>query len=740
MSKSSQDYRLWPILAYGDSFGLAAEDKLRVCVSSVPASFDAAMVRLGVPGSTGLEERVESAVEGSYAGRVQALHAGSFIRTPPIPSMLGKSFTVQAWIHPTLVGDGLQTILAQGCPDDAGWAFELDEEGRLRLREWCPSDERIYLRSAACLAGHAWYFVAAAIDMEQTSGRLRVAAASPGSADRASSTEAVALNRLPTDGVPAADSARIHIAACQSSGSWGTNVFNGKIESPRLFRGALTEMQLDLLAEGAEPAEVAHGTLAGAWDMSVTLDSLCVIDRSPMAAHGTCVNMPTRAVTGHRWAGQTLTPEEDPSLFGAIHFHDDDLADAGWSHDLELEIAADLPSGIYAIKLNSGEDRAYVPFYIRPSRGAPRAPVLFLAPTNTYLAYANNRLAITDSESLSARESAQLRPIDQFIIEHPSLGGSLYDTHRDGSGICYASRLRPMPNIDPTYLDGSLNHPRHFTADLQLLAWLAKQEQQVDVATDEDLHREGVELLRNYQVIITGSHPEYWTGEMLDGLTDYLEGGGSLMYLGGNGFYWVTSFHRESPVIEVRRGGFAATWQGMPGEEHHSSTGERGGQWRQRGRDASALVGVTTMGYGFGLGVGYRRLPESYEERTSFIFEGVNDECFGRFEPPFLSAAGDEIDATAPTFGTPVNAAVLAHSELLNGYCPMLENELVYVPNRTAENNPQIRSELVYFETGNGGSVFSVGSINWCAALAYDDYRNDISTITGNVLRAFLNG
>jgi len=32
-----------------------------------------------------------------------------------------------------------------------------------------------------------------------------------------------------------------------------------------------------------------------------------------------------------------------------------------------------------------------------------------------------------------------------------------------------------------------------------------------DVATDLDLHQEGRELLDRYKVVITGSHPEYWS-------------------------------------------------------------------------------------------------------------------------------------------------------------------------------------------------------------------------------------
>jgi N,N-dimethylformamidase len=44
---------------------------------------------------------------------------------------------------------------------------------------------------------------------------------------------------------------------------------------------------------------------------------------------------------------------------------------------------------------------------------------------------------------------------------------------------------------------------------------------------------------------------------------------------------------------------------------------------------------------------------------------------------------------------------------------------------------------MVYFETPNGGAVFSVGSITFCGSLFHNGYRNNISRIVDNVLRRF---
>jgi N,N-dimethylformamidase len=45
---------------------------------------------------------------------------------------------------------------------------------------------------------------------------------------------------------------------------------------------------------------------------------------------------------------------------------------------------------------------------------------------------------------------------------------------------------------------------------------------------------------------------------------------------------------------------------------------------------------------------------------------------------------------------------------------------------------------MVFFETGHGGAVFSVGSIAWAGSLSHDGYDNSVSTVTKNVLDRFL--
>ena len=48
-----------------------------------------------------------------------------------------------------------------------------------------------------------------------------------------------------------------------------------------------------------------------------------------------------------------------------------------------------------------------------------------------------------------------------------------------------------------------------------------------------------------------------------------------------------------------------------------------------------------------------------------------------------------------------------------------------------------VRGDMVFFEGPKGGAVFSTGSIAWCGSLSHNDYDNNVSRITENVLRRF---
>jgi N,N-dimethylformamidase len=228
---------------------------------------------------------------------------------------------------------------------------------------------------------------------------------------------------------------------------------------------------------------------------------------------------------------------------------------------------------------------------------------------------------------------------------------------------------------------------------------------------------------------------------MLRALDAYLRGGGRLMYMGGNGFYWVTSIDPTRPhMIEVRRGASGSrAWTSAPGEHYHAMTGELGGLWRHRGHVPQATVGIGfTAQCGLDRAHPYRRTEESRDPRVAFIFAGVEDEIIGDFGLHMGGAAGWELDRADMSLGTPPHALVLASSfGHSNAYQHVVEEIRDMDPNQGGAVNPLVRADLTYFEGLAGGAVFSVGSISWCGCLSHNNYDNNIARITGNVLDSF---
>jgi N,N-dimethylformamidase len=561
--------------------------------------------------------------------------------------------------------------------------------------------------------------------------------------------------RIPEGAGPIEPRAALVIAAANDAEGNGMDAhFNGRISAPALFACALEEGAIDALHGGAAASALGL-PLVAAWDFAADIGSSAITDVSGHRCHGTTVNLPTRGVVDHTFGGEEVSFRLAGGGYGAIHFHEDDLEDAGWEADASFTVPNELPSGIYAARLRAGEDEDHLPFVVRPAREGPRAAIAFLVPTLTYRAYANYldvERGGWDTSDLPHLDMSMNPDVYSYILEEQLFG--LYDRHADGSATCYGSSLRPILNMRPDWRYRIWGAPTLFAADLYLVDWLDEKGYEVDCITDDDLHREGAGLLETYRVILTGSHPEYWTAQMLDALESHLDGGGRLMYLGGNGFFGVASIDPLRPhVAEVRRWGTSWPFEAPPPERYHSTTGEPGGTWRNRGRAPNRLVGVGTCAAGFDSGGWYVRGPQAGDPRAAFVFEGLEpDEPIG--DVPSLQvrngAAGYEIDRHEPALGSPRDALVLASSVGHSShYHAMLDEQLWFVdevdgvgagtPGTGGERvHPFIHADLVLWPRARGGAVFSVGSMAWQSCLSHNGYDNSVSRVTQNVLERFL--
>ncbi|WP_239451685.1 N,N-dimethylformamidase beta subunit family domain-containing protein [Elioraea rosea] len=545
--------------------------------------------------------------------------------------------------------------------------------------------------------------------------------------------EAVTVSGSVAGGMPRADGVLIAARGIASP----TDHFTGKIEDVVAASG-FAEAWDDALTLPA-----ALGAVRARWDFAQAMMSDEVVDTGPDGLSGTLVNAPTRAVIGARWSGRENCWRHAPEEYAAIQFHADDLDDCHWPASFTFDVPDGMTSGAYAFHLTveGGED--WLPFYVLPPKGKATAPVAFLASTFTYQAYFNHQRGNADAAYMARVVEWGAYPHNPDHVR--GYGFSTYNRHPDGSGIALSSRLRPTLTMRPGFLtfnDARGSGLRHYPADSHITAWLEAKGIAFDVITDEDLDDEGVGLLRPYRAVLTGTHPEYHTDRMLDALTNYRDGGGRLVYLGGNGFYWRIARDPARPHrIEIRRaeGGIRA-WDAEPGEYYHQLDGQLGGLWRRNRRPPQALVGVGFSSQGLFEGTHFTRLPASHDPAVAWIMEGV-PEVFGDTGLSGGGAAGFELDRADWRLGTPRNAVIIARSAVPPPHFVTVPEELLsHIATVTGESPEALkRAEIVYFETPKGGAVFSVGSITFCGSL-WDGkgFDGGVSRLLENVVRRFM--
>ena len=741
------------IMGYVDPWSVHAGQRLRCMVSSREERFTAQIVHLVNGGPRPASEDsasswrvIESPVNAQHQGRLQPVLAGSYaVACGRAASLAGSRFlSILAWVWATAPGQRLQGLVSVTA-DDRTIGLGLDRAGApaFYMREADSPDVQI-VTTAAPLVAQRWYLLGASLDV--TTGAVEVFQR-PLRPHPLAEPDADGAGTLSLRG-PVGSVAEFTLGAAWlenlSSGDGqrraATGCFDGKIDRPVVMLAQLSAGETDSVRSGESlPDRLAAARLAD-WDMSQSLPTTIVSDVSGNGIHGHTVNSPGRAVTGHHWSGEFLDWRSAPAEYGAIYFHSDDLDDACWETTFEFSVPDSLASGPYGIRLSIPAEDYLIPFFVTPEIGSPRSDVCVLLPTFTYMAYSNFSSSAVDAEKISGTGPV-LSAVDAAIGGHRELGWSLYNEHQDGSGICQVSRKRPMLDLQLEHMDPIIGGAWTFSSDMFLIGWLNANGVAFDVITDEDLHRSGADAIRDYRVVLTGSHPEYVSMRMLDALDAYSDGSGSLMYLGGNGFYWVTNtLPDRSHVIEIRRGHAGTrTWEGAPGEGHLSSTGEPGGIWRHRGRAPQALVGVGFCAQGGGSSSGYTQTEARSDSRARFLFRGVGpQEDIGAFGH-VRGGAGNEIDRADRRLGTPGHALVVAtsagrHSDF---YQHAVEEVPMMMPDQGGTSCAEVRADMVYFESGTAGGVFSVGSIDWTASLPHNNYDNNVSRITWNALDHF---
>lgn len=696
-----------------------------------------------------IEETVATDVPESLSVKRQYTQNGSFARVEDEGGNLAPdgAFSVHAFLWPSNPNGTRQTILGRwSVSESLGYGLGINPEGKLEF--WIGDGKKIdQITADAPLVPKVWVLAVASFDPRTGEATLRQIGVQnswnshigPVTPFDHNSHVVEKLCCKPKSGLVPFLIAGAH-EENQERGEFVSMLFNGKIDRSGIVGRVLNSSEIEAIAAGEPPGDpIAY------WDTTAGYDDRgignTIEDKGPMGLHAVGVNRPVRAMTGWNWRGREDSFRLDPSQYGGVAYHDDALTDCAWQPSVTWTPPKDLKSGVYALKVTAEDSVDRIPVIVRPTK--PRAKIAVQMSTFTYLAYANEHLsfeaqiaqAIVAHTPVISGEDLEYNKLQEF-------GLSTYDHHSDGAGVCYSSWKRPIINIRPGYRMAGMNFPWALPADLSLLWWLEHAGYDYDLITDHDVDREGLAVLSAYKTVLNVTHPEYYSEGMLDATEQYLTGGGRMMYLGGNGYYWVTAACRDDPAcIEVRKlDAGSRAWQAEPGEGYLATTGERSGLWRSRGRAPQKLVGLGFTTEGMDRAEPFERMPDSFHKRVSWIFKGIGDEeLIGDFGLALGGAAGVELDRYDLALGTPPHTLLLSSSIGHTDNYPLVSEEITYAfPGRGGSQDPQVRGDMIFFNTANNGAVFAAGSIGWSQALPCKGGENNVGTIMRNLLDAFI--
>jgi len=333
-----------------------------------------------------------------------------------------------------------------------------------------------------------------------------------------------------------------------------------------------------------------------------------------------------------------------------------------WENTYQFVVPQGAVSGIYSAHVsNDLNELCYITFVVKNDNLSTNE-ILVMASTNTWQAY----------NSWSGQSFYK------------------YDLLEETHNSTIVSFQRP--NI----VDKPIGNTGHLVAaELHLHRWLENNNYGFDVAADIDLHQ-NPNLLDIYKVLILNVHPEYWTLDMYNNMIHFLDNGGRLMYLGGNGIYWRVALAYDR--IEVRK----------TGEEHNYTDG-KGGKFRSLGMPESRHLGVQYTNVGI-----HTYAPYEVSNSNHWIYSNTgvsNGQLIGEISLNNGKASGGETDKI--TMHSPSNMTVLG----------------------IGTNSDNGGAYIVYYDKPNGSKVFSVGSISYTGSLSVDTV---IHQITKNVLDNFL--
>lgn len=354
-----------------------------------------------------------------------------------------------------------------------------------------------------------------------------------------------------------------------------------------------------------------------------------------------------------------------------------------WNLSKRIAIPKNAKSGYYSITLKNEKQEFKIPLIIK-SNTRTENKILIIASSNTWHAY----------NTWGGASFYNCEPIDSCNA-HPK--------HAKTLSFNRPIEHKQYENKGNQRYDGHL-----FGAELGLVHWLEREKYQYSVISDFDLHNNPA-VLNDFKIVMLNTHPEYWSESSVEGLENYLNNGGNLCYIGGNGLYWKVELTDD--FMECRLDG-----------GKHITDNSFGGKWRnsklQRNEEKLLGVAYTLAGY-------KTYMPYEVINDDHWIFDNTNLKNGDLFGESFNNnyASGHETDKMSSL--SPANLILLARG---------LNNEAKHlIAKPGADMNGG--AHMIYYDHSGGGAVFSTGSISSSCSMLID---KQMSTVVSNAINRMM--
>ena len=558
--------------------------------------------------------------------------------------------------------------------------------------------------------------------------------------------DGVASETFRVDSPPSFSPVPLRLGAFGANG-FATGFLDGDLAMPAIYSKALSgeEVSARYKQRGGQPPKTE--SLLALWPLDEEGGD-AIHDASGEGRDGTLVNHGTWMIGGPGFRAEAIPrysppydPANDQNRRHGLRLASDDLVDCSWKVCHRYPIKADAPSGVYVGRFRydwDGKPMSYdCTFIVRRPENRPKAPILMLCSSSTWLAY-------------NCAPFPRPRPAG-LDWNAPSLPGApsycCYSNHSGEQPTYYLGLNRPWPGAgaDNLFSPREVGYSHLMRGELFTHRWLDgvydedsehPNRYAYDVVTDLDLHQDP-NLLEGYKTVIVNGHSEYWSAEAFEGLDQYLAAGGTAIIMSGNTFFWRTSFSDDGSVMECRKydARIGGRRSAEMGETWHSQDGHRGSLMRECGFPEYETFGLSCIGWDGqqrkeDYGIYYTRAADHFLFRQPEQVGLADGDTFGHAPDGGLPhAVGHEWDVRLGalkevTSHIPAGAHLPDNEPegivtLAQGYRDAGGGTFDYFTN-PARTRDGVSAELIYWERPAGGKMVHFGAIAIGWALSAD--------------------